>query len=76
MFMIDVDTDLQQVAIPVVDDRFGRGTGPIFLNQLNCEGEESDLLSCGSPAFVHFCTHEQDVGISCPGYYSGVLLQR
>ena len=46
---------------------FGGGAGPIFLNQLNCEGGESSILNCESPDFVHFCTHKEDVGVSCPG---------
>ena len=46
---------------------FGGGAGPIFLNQLNCEGRESSILNCESPDFVHFCTHKEDVGVSCPG---------
>ena len=53
-------------AVPIVDDTFGSGTGPIFLNNLGCRAEDRDLLSCES-VFVHFCTHDEDVGISCPG---------
>ena len=59
--------DLQQQADPIVDNTFGSGTGPIFLNQLNCRGGESDILSCASPLYVHYCTHVEDVGVRCPG---------
>ena len=63
----DIDLDQQQEAIAIADGRFGSGSGPIFLNQLNCRGDESDIFSCGSPLFVHYCTHEEDVGVRCPG---------
>lgn len=59
--------DINQDAIPVVDNRFGSGSGPIFLNRLNCEGGESNILDCESPQLVHFCSHEEDVGVVCPG---------
>ena len=49
--------DLQQPADPIVDNTFGSGSGPIFLNQLNCGGDESDVLSSASPLYVHRCTH-------------------
>ena len=53
--------------MPIVDNRFGSGSGPILFSELNCEGQENNLLNCGSPVFVHFCSHEEDVGITCPG---------
>ena len=59
--------DLQQPADPIVDNTFGSGYGPILLNRLNCEGEESDILSCVNPLYVHRCTHVEDVGVRCPG---------
>ena len=59
--------DLQQDAVPVVNNRFGGGIGPIFLNYLNCKGDESDILACRNLVKVHFCTHGEDVGIICPG---------
>ena len=68
------DTDQQQQAIVIADSRFGSGNGPIFLSQLSCRGDESDILSCGSPSFVHYCTHEEDVGIKCPGTYIVLLI--
>ena len=59
--------DLQQDAVPIVNNRFGGGVGPIFLNHLNCEGDESGILSCKSPVKLHTCTHGDDVGVLCPG---------
>ena len=51
------------------DARFGRGSGPIFLDKVDCSGTESTLLQCGkfSPLGIHMCDHFQDVGIHCEG---------
>ena len=47
---------------------FGRGLGPIFLDQLRCEGNESRLIDCRSSGpGVHTCTHLQDAGVRCKG---------
>lgn len=71
MFVLNHNHDADVVrrdAIPIVDNRFGKGYGPVFLNNLNCEGEENNILNCQNPLLVHFCTHEDDVGIVCPGW--------
>ena len=48
---------------------FGKGTGPIWLDDVQCEGEESNLLLCprsGDIAVgVHNCGHKEDVGVRC-----------
>ena len=53
--------------VSVVDvSEFGGGDflGPIFLDQLHCSGEETNLSSCDYST-VHMCRHEQDIGIIC-----------
>jgi len=48
-----------------------RGSGPIFLDQLDCNGTENTLLECN--AFtgrgLSTCDHTQDVGVRCRGRY-------
>jgi deleted-in-malignant-brain-tumors protein 1 len=46
------------------------GSGPIFLDELNCDGDENSLLDCRSfnPRGVHMCTHSQDAGVRCNDY--------
>ena len=48
-----------------------RGTGPIFLDELDCRGTEDNLLECN--AFTDLglstCDHSQDVGVRCRGRY-------
>ena len=55
------------VAYP--DAHFGMGSGPIFLDQLQCSGGEQSLLDC--PTFtglgLHRCDHFMDAGVKCQG---------
>ena len=45
---------------------YGAGSGPIFLDGLDCKGEETTLLECNpQPNRVFKCTHDDDVGVSC-----------
>jgi deleted-in-malignant-brain-tumors protein 1 len=46
---------------------FGSGSGPIFLSQLDCLGDETSLLDCPtfSPPGLHDCDHTQDAGVRC-----------
>lgn len=42
------------------------GTGPIWLDNVNCLGVESTLIECGHNGWlVHNCDHEEDAGIFC-----------
>ena len=45
------------------------GTGPVFLEQLNCEESDSSLLDCHSftAAEPTTCDHSQDVSVQCTG---------
>ena len=47
---------------------FGQGSGGIFLDQVNCDGTESSLISCSSSGVgVHTCDHSRDAGVQCQG---------
>ena len=47
---------------------FRSRNGPIFLDDVNCNGTELQLTSCKNRGVgVHNCFHYQDVGVVCEG---------
>ena len=47
---------------------FGPGTGPTFLDNVQCSGTETNILSCPSNAIrQENCNHAADAGVRCPG---------
>ena len=54
--------------MPYKDAHFGKGSGPIWLNNLECSGHESNLYECGpfwGDRAGHDCMHSNDVGVFC-----------
>jgi deleted-in-malignant-brain-tumors protein 1 len=54
-------------AVPYSSDRYGEGNGKIWLAEVTCHGNEVLLADCLSWGwgFTYFCSHEQDIGVSC-----------
>ena len=47
---------------------FGQGRGPIFLDNVGCNGTELRLTSCRNLGVgVHDCDHTEDAGVVCAG---------
>nr|XP_015195346.1 PREDICTED: scavenger receptor cysteine-rich domain-containing group B protein-like [Lepisosteus oculatus] len=45
---------------------FGPGTGPIWMDDTTCTGDEPSLITCQSKGFgVHNCNHSEDAGVIC-----------
>ena len=53
-------------ALPRSFAAFGSGTGPIWLDQVDCAGTESRLINCPANQIgVHDCSHFEDAGVIC-----------
>uniref|UniRef100_A0A8B9Z203 Soluble scavenger receptor cysteine-rich domain-containing protein SSC5D n=1 Tax=Buteo japonicus TaxID=224669 RepID=A0A8B9Z203_9AVES len=47
---------------------FGEGSGPIWLDDVNCTGSENALSKCETTLWgVHNCRHGEDAGVVCLG---------
>lgn len=45
---------------------FGRGSGRIWMDDVNCAGGESSLLNCKQRGWgIHNCGHWKDAGVVC-----------
>ena len=47
---------------------YGRGSGPIWFDDLYCYGTETSLFDCHHRGIgSHNCGHNEDVGVVCEG---------
>ncbi|XP_026992470.1 putative DMBT1-like protein isoform X2 [Tachysurus fulvidraco] len=45
---------------------FGQGSGEIWLNDVQCSGNESTITQCSHRGFrKHICSHREDAGVTC-----------
>ena len=51
-----------------LSSHYGQGTGPIWINGVECLGNESDLFACAHNKISnHSCEHDQDASVECLG---------
>ncbi|KAF1563262.1 UNVERIFIED_CONTAM: Deleted in malignant brain tumors 1 protein, partial [Eudyptes pachyrhynchus] len=51
--------------------RFGLGSGPIFLDDVQCHGDEPSLQMCRHNGWgVHNCRHVEDASVICAGAWA------
>ncbi|XP_047656948.1 scavenger receptor cysteine-rich type 1 protein M130-like isoform X3 [Tachysurus fulvidraco] len=48
---------------------FGQGSGEIWLNDVQCSGNESTITQCSHRGFrKHICSHREDAGVTCSAF--------
>ena len=48
----------------------GGGSGPIWLDNVQCHGNESSIINCshrGLGVTASYCSHSYDAGVQCVG---------
>ena len=71
----DAEVVCRELGYPTGDANtayFGQGTGPIWLDNVQCTGSETHLVNCTNSGIGrHNCGHIQDTGVKCLSLFEG-----
>ncbi|XP_062830370.1 deleted in malignant brain tumors 1 protein [Anolis carolinensis] len=57
-----------EALVAAIGARFGQGSGPIWMDEVNCTGKEKVLKKCPQEKSLSLtCDHRKDVGVECAG---------
>jgi len=49
-----------------IGNNYGAGSGPIWLDYVQCAGTENDITECPHNSWgINKCSHSEDVSMSC-----------
>uniref|UniRef100_H9GRC2 Soluble scavenger receptor cysteine-rich domain-containing protein SSC5D n=1 Tax=Anolis carolinensis TaxID=28377 RepID=H9GRC2_ANOCA len=55
-----------EALVAAIGARFGQGSGPIWMDEVNCTGKEKVLKKCPQEKSLSLtCDHRKDVGVEC-----------
>ena len=55
-------------ALALTKAQYGEGYGPVYLDELNCNGTESSIMQCGHSGVANAnCHHAEDASVICKG---------
>ncbi|XP_060590612.1 deleted in malignant brain tumors 1 protein-like isoform X2 [Ruditapes philippinarum] len=59
------------IAVPLSNAYYGAGTGPIYVDEIDCVGNETNIGQCDrKPLGVNDCAHDEDAGVMCLSHAS------
>ena len=58
-------------AVAFSNTQFGAGTGPVYLDGVDCSGSENNLTDCSRSSFVSCYYSYRGAGVRCQGTYCG-----
>ena len=61
-------------AVAFSSAHFGAGVGPIYLDNVDCDGSESNLINCSNSSFFScYSGHSEDAGVRCQGRHLHIV---
>lgn len=58
------------IGVPVSNSYYGNGTGSIWIDDIDCNGTETNLGQCQrKPWGQNDCDHTEDASVICIGMY-------